>query len=99
MSSDGLKNVNSEDGLVTKTRAFSDDKELNIDNKDLEIEEYVLQGALPKSSKGDENTEEDKQLEKTSLTLGSEDEIHAQKIKILQSRLEDAQKTINSERG
>lgn len=99
---DGLKNVNSEDGLVTKARAFSDEKELNIENNDLEIEEYVLQGALPKTFKSDDNTDEDKiqqQLEKTSLILSSEDEIYAQKVRILQTRLDDAQKTINSERG
>ena len=74
MSSDGLKNVNSEDGLVTKARAFPDDNELNINSKDLEIEEYVLQGALPKSFKGEENTDEDKELEKTSLVLGETEE-------------------------
>ena len=42
ISSDGLKNVNSEDGLVIKT---------SLDHggvPDLDIEEYILQGAVPK---------------------------------------------------
>lgn len=43
ISSDGLKNVNSEDGLVTN--APSNDQNEKRDN---EIEEYILQGAVPK---------------------------------------------------
>lgn len=43
VSSDGLKNVNSEDGLVTKS--LSRDQS---ERKDLDIEEYILQGAVPK---------------------------------------------------
>lgn len=43
ISSDGLKNVNSEDGLmITATPQEPNDK------RDSEIEEYVLQGAVPK---------------------------------------------------
>lgn len=40
ISSDGLKNVNSEDGLVIKAGADQ--------TCDLDIEEYILQGAVPK---------------------------------------------------
>lgn len=43
MSSDGLKNVNSEDGLVTKSTT-NDQSEKRV----IEIEEYILQGAVPK---------------------------------------------------
>lgn len=43
ISSDGLKNVNSEDGLVTNAT----NQEQN-DKRDTDIEEYVLQGAVPK---------------------------------------------------
>lgn len=43
ISSDGLKNVNSEDGLMTNATI----QEPN-DKRDSEIEEYVLQGAVPK---------------------------------------------------
>lgn len=43
ISSDGLKNVNSEDGLVTK----SSSREAS-ERRDLDIEEYILQGAVPK---------------------------------------------------
>lgn len=43
ISSDGLKNVNSEDGLVTNSTS----QEHN-EKRDTEIEEYVLQGAVPK---------------------------------------------------
>lgn len=42
ISSDGLKNVNSEDGLVIKTGID------HCENRDLDIEEYILQGAVPK---------------------------------------------------
>lgn len=42
ISSDGLKNVNSEDGLVIKTGID------HSENRDLDIEEYILQGAVPK---------------------------------------------------
>lgn len=44
ISSDGLKNVNSEDGLVIKTAGI----DLNSETRDLDIEEYILQGAVPK---------------------------------------------------
>lgn len=43
ISSDGLKNVNSEDGLVIKSRP-----EHSGETRDLDIEEYILQGAVPK---------------------------------------------------
>lgn len=43
ISSDGLKNVNSEDGLVTKSLSRE-----NSSKRDLDIEEYILQGAVPK---------------------------------------------------
>lgn len=43
ISSDGLKNVNSEDGLVTKSSSRE-----TSERRDLDIEEYVLQGAVPK---------------------------------------------------
>lgn len=43
ISSDGLKNVNSEDGLVIKSGA-----DRSGDTCDLDIEEYILQGAVPK---------------------------------------------------
>lgn len=42
ISSDGLKNVNSEDGLIIKATNKSNSAE------DVEIEEYILQGAVPK---------------------------------------------------
>lgn len=45
ISSDGLKNVNSEDGLVTNS-AVQDHNE--VKRNDTEIEEYMLQGAVPK---------------------------------------------------
>lgn len=43
ISSDGLKNVNSEDGLVIKTGI-----DPSGERRDLDIEEYILQGAVPK---------------------------------------------------
>lgn len=95
LSSDGLKNVNSEDGLVTKARSFSD----NENSSEGKAEEYVLQGAMPK----DVDFEE-KQLIQKLKTSSKSDELDddtdylTQKIKMLQLRLEDAQKAINCEK-
>lgn len=102
--SDGLKNVNSEDGLVTKARSFSENE--NGEGK-LDIEEYVLQGALPKDIKSlslESSEYEEKQLIHKLKSMKSEedaDDDHdylTQKIKMLQLRLEDAQKAINAEK-
>lgn len=86
--SSDLKNVNSEDGLVTKTRTFSE----SDDVKDLEIEEYVLQGTVsPK-----ELDIEDKVL---NQKVNSNDEDYlTQKVKMLQLRIDDMQKTMFSEK-
>lgn len=105
LSNDGLKNVNSEDGLVTKARSFSEN-ENNSEGK-LDIEEYVLQGAMPKDIKSVTSSEhefEEKQLlQKLKISSRSDDaeddtEYLTQKIQMLQLRLEDAQKAINSEK-
>lgn len=42
ISSDGLKNVNSEDGLIIKATNKTNGAD------DVDIEEYILQGAVPK---------------------------------------------------
>lgn len=86
--SSDLKNVNSEDGLVTKTRTFSEPDDV----KDLEIEEYVLQGTA--SPKDLDN--EDKVL--NGRENSSEDDYLTQKVKMLQLRLDDMQKTMFSEK-
>lgn len=95
-SSDGLKNVNSEDGLVTKARSFVEDSD---SNGKLDIEEYILQGAMPKDIKiSDVDFEK-----KLSKKLGSEEadddnDYLTSKIKMLQLRLEDAHKAICAEK-
>lgn len=86
--SSDLKNVNSEDGLVTKTKTFSEPDDV----KDLEIEEYVLQGTA--SPKDLDN--EDKVL--NGRENSSEDDYLTQKVKMLQLRLDDMQKTLFSEK-
>lgn len=102
LSSDGLKNVNSEDGLVTKARSFSEN-ESSSDGK-LEMEEYVLQGAMPKDIKNVEVDFEEKQLlQKLTISSKSEDaeddhDYLTQKVKMLQLRLDDAQKVISAEK-
>lgn len=103
LSSDGLKNVNSEDGLVTKTRSFNESD--GTESKELEIEEYILQGAMPKLNNLKITPEIDseekqllQQLEKPIPKEGDEDYLQ-QKIKMLQLRLDEAQKTLNIERG
>lgn len=102
LSNDGLKNVNSEDGLVTKARSFSENESSSTGK--MEIEEYVLQGAMPKDIKNIEADFEEKQLIQKLQTLSKNDEADddtdylTQKIKMLQLRLEDAQKVIHSEK-
>ncbi|XP_062534048.1 coiled-coil domain-containing protein 102A isoform X1 [Armigeres subalbatus] len=99
ISSDGLKNVNSEDGLVTKVNNLPDDS----GQDDLDIEEYILQGgAMPKHSvefkdKSDVMAEERRLIQQLSKDDYDEDYL-LQKISMLQIRLDDAQKTIQIER-
>ncbi|KAH8410059.1 hypothetical protein KR009_004751 [Drosophila setifemur] len=91
ISSDGLKNVNSEDGLVTK---------LSNDVKDLDIEEFALKGAMPKHlTELDEAAaaEEKRLIQQLSKDDFDEDYL-SQKISMLQLRLDEAQKTLQAER-
>lgn len=103
LSNDGLKNVNSEDGLVTKARSFSEN-ENSSDGGKLDIEEYVLQGAIKKDIKNVDVDYEEKQLLQKLKTSTKSDEAEddhdylTQKIKMLQLRLDDAQKAICSEK-
>lgn len=103
LSNDGLKNVNSEDGLVTKARSFSENENSSESNGKLDIEEYVLQGAMPKDIKLNEADIEEKQMQKLKISTKSEEadddtDYLTQKIKMLQLRLEDAQKAIHAEK-
>ncbi|XP_055602136.1 coiled-coil domain-containing protein 102A isoform X2 [Uranotaenia lowii] len=101
ISSDGLKNVNSEDGLVTKVNNLPDD----CGQDDVDIEEYILQsggGAVPKNSsdfkdKSDQMAEERRLIQQLSKDNYDEDYL-LQKVSMLQLRLDDAQKTIQIER-
>ncbi|XP_041773885.1 coiled-coil domain-containing protein 102A isoform X1 [Anopheles merus] len=107
ISSDGLKNVNSEDGLVTKLPNLPDDSAgvpvAASANADLDIEEYILQGgAMPKHSvefkdKSEQMAEERRLIQQLSKDDYDEDYL-LQKITMLQLRLDDAQKTIQIER-
>uniref|UniRef100_A0A182PRC8 Myosin tail domain-containing protein n=1 Tax=Anopheles epiroticus TaxID=199890 RepID=A0A182PRC8_9DIPT len=108
ISSDGLKNVNSEDGLVTKLPNLPDDGTggdmlATNANADLDIEEYILQGgAMPKHSvefkdKSEQMAEERRLIQQLSKDDYDEDYL-LQKISMLQLRLDDAQKTIQIER-
>ncbi|XP_058053454.1 coiled-coil domain-containing protein 102A isoform X1 [Anopheles bellator] len=108
ISSDGLKNVNSEDGLVTKLPNLPDDGNCAslppaAASADLDIEEYILQGgAMPKHSiefkdKSEQMAEERRLIQQLSKDDYDEDYL-LQKISMLQLRLDDAQKTIQIER-
>jgi coiled-coil domain-containing protein 102A len=99
-SNDGLKNVNSEDGLVTKARSISEN-ESNSESK--LVDDYVMQGALPKDIKSIEVEIEEKLLIQKLKISKSEDaeddsEYLIQKSKMLQLRLDDAQKAIIAEK-
>lgn len=100
LSNDGLKNVNSEDGLVTKARSFSENE--NSSDSKLDIEEYVLQGAMPKDICTSADFNEKQQAHKLKVSPKSDEadedmDYFTQKIKMLQLRLEDAQKVMTSD--
>uniref|UniRef100_A0A1I8NM09 Myosin tail domain-containing protein n=1 Tax=Stomoxys calcitrans TaxID=35570 RepID=A0A1I8NM09_STOCA len=91
ISSDGLKNVNSEDGLVTKAAGG--------DLKDLDIEEFILKGAVPKiMTDMDEVSAEEKRLIQQLSKDDFDEDYLLQKISMLQLRLDEAQKTVQAER-
>lgn len=101
LSNDGLKNVNSEDGLVTKARSFSENENSSEGGR-LDVEEYILsgQGAMPKDIKNSEvDFEEKNLLQKLKSSEADDDHDYlTQKVKMLQLRLDDAQKAVNSEK-
>lgn len=92
VSSDGLKNVNSEDGLVTK-----------MAHRD--IEEYILQGAVPKhvvdslrSEEDRRNSAEERRLIQ-QLSKDEYDEDHMmQQVSMLQLKLDESRKNAQTER-
>lgn len=98
ISNDSMKNVNSEDGLVTKSRSF------NEDGMKLDIDDYIQQGAMPKEiSKQMSIDDEEKELIEKLSASKTEDakddhDYLSQKVKMLQLRLDDAQKILNSEK-
>jgi coiled-coil domain-containing protein 102 len=99
-SNDGLKNVNSEDGLVTKARSFSEN-ESNSESK--MIEDYIMKGAMPKEiNKVDSEIEEKQLIQKLKISksddIEDDSEYLIQKAKMLQLRLDDAQKAIIAEK-
>ncbi|KAL7049918.1 hypothetical protein ACKWTF_003902 [Chironomus riparius] len=97
-SNDGLKNVNSEDGLVTKARSLSE----NESNSESKIADEFQQGPSGKDSKNVSMELNDKQFQKLKLSKSEDTEDDSeyliQKAKMLQLRLEDAQKAIISEK-
>lgn len=97
-SNDGLKNVNSEDGLVTKARSLSE----NESNSESKLNEEFAQGTSGKDSKNISLEIDDKQLKKLKISKSEDTEDDSeyliQKTKMLQLRLEDAQKAIISEK-
>lgn len=92
VSSDGLKNVNSEDGLVTK-----------MAHRD--IEEYILQGAVPKHVVDSLRSEEDRRnsaeerrlIQQLSKDEYDEDHLMHQ-VSMLQLKLEESRKNAQTER-
>ncbi|EDX03967.1 GD23413 [Drosophila simulans] len=87
ISSDGLKNINSEDGLVTK---------LPNDVKDLDIEEGLCPNIWTELDEA-AAAEEKRLIQQLSKDDFDEDYL-LQKISMLQLRLDEAQKTLQAER-
>lgn len=92
ISSDGLKNVNSEDGLITK-----------MAHRD--IEEYILQGAVPKHVTDSLRSEEDRRNSAEErrliqqLSKDEYDEDHLmQQVSMLQLKLDESRKNAQTER-
>ncbi|XP_031618406.1 coiled-coil domain-containing protein 102A isoform X3 [Contarinia nasturtii] len=100
VSSDGLKNVNSEDGLVTNSTS----QEQN-EKRDTEIEEYVLQGAVPKhvieslrSEEDRRNSAEERRLIQQLSKDDFDEECLMQQISMLQLKLDESRKSVQTER-
>lgn len=101
ISSDGLKNVNSEDGLVTD----SVNQHPKHVQRDLDIEEYVLQGAVPKhvteivrSEEDRRNSEEERRLIQQLSKDENDDDYLLQQVSMLQLKLDESRKTIQIDR-
>lgn len=101
ISSDGLKNVNSEDGLVTDA-ANQQAKRLQ---RDLDLEEYVLQGAVPKhiaeaprSEEDRRNSAEERRLIQQLSKDESDEDYLLQQVSMLQLKLDESRKTIQIDR-
>ncbi|KAJ6641382.1 Coiled-coil domain-containing protein 102A [Pseudolycoriella hygida] len=94
ISSDGLKNVNSEDGLIIKSTNKSNGAE------DVDIEEYILQGAIPKHLTEDErcSSAEERRLIQQLSKDNFDEEYLLQKMSMLQLRLDENQKSLQLER-
>ncbi|XP_055699816.1 coiled-coil domain-containing protein 102A isoform X4 [Phlebotomus papatasi] len=94
VSSDGLKNVNSEDGLVNKTDRSQ--------SRDSDIEGCMLQEPISKilecEQNDDASAEERRLIQQLSKDDNDEDEYLQQKISTLRLRLDDAHKTLEKER-
>lgn len=90
---DGLKNVNSEDGLVTKARSFSE-------NESSSETGAIGTSVIPKDVKADQDRQDIQQLNKSSKSEGADDdhEYLTQKVKMLHLRLDDANKFIHLEK-
>lgn len=87
MSSDGLKNINSEDGLVSKSGVTDGDVEL--------VQEALAKVSVTKEESG--GSEEKKLIQ--MLSRDDQDEnFLAQRVTMLQLHLEEAQRTIQVER-
>lgn len=100
VSSDGLKNVNSEDGLVTN--ATQNDQN---DKHDKEIEEYILQGAVPKhiieslrSEDDRRNSAEERRLIQQLSKDEYDEECVVQQNSMLQLKLDECRKSLQVER-
>ncbi|XP_055323883.1 coiled-coil domain-containing protein 102A isoform X2 [Sitodiplosis mosellana] len=99
ISSDGLKNVNSEDGLVTNSKSQD-----HNEKRDTEIEEYVLQGAVPKHvieslrNEDRRNSAEERRLIQQLSKDDFEEECLMQQISMLQLKLDESRKSVQTER-
>lgn len=95
ISSDGLKNVNSEDGLIIKSTNKSSNGA-----EDVDIEEYILQGAVPKHLTDEDrcSSAEERRLIQQLSKDNFDEEYLLQKISMLQLRLDENQKSLQLER-
>uniref|UniRef100_A0A336LSQ7 CSON002791 protein n=1 Tax=Culicoides sonorensis TaxID=179676 RepID=A0A336LSQ7_CULSO len=97
LSSDGIKNVNSEDGLVTKVNSSDNGIIVKKSENDVDLLEEALAKHSLQMTKDEQLAEERRLIQQLSKEDQNED-FMVEKVNSLQAKLDEAQKLIQLER-